>query len=128
MENTGKLSTAKIRGLLIDEKTGKISVKDVNDDFRALQQVIDADFFDIARRKIGNKTYAIVCDDEGLLKDRRITAINMGYSEDVLVGSLFICNELGPELASLLDVDINKITQSIRYNFFDGSPVLLMGD
>lgn len=93
-----------------------------------MQQVIDADFFDIARRKIGNKTYTIVCDDEGLLKDRRITAINMGYSEDLLVGSLFICNELGPELASLLDVDINKIMQSIRYNSFDGSPVLLMGD
>lgn len=122
MENT------KIRGLLIDEKTGKISVTDVDDDFRALQQVIDADFFDIARRKIGDKTYAIVCDDEGLLKDRRITALNLGYSEDILVGSLFICNELGPELASLLDVDINKITQSIRYNAFDSSPILLIGD
>lgn len=122
MENT------KIRGLLIDEKTGKISVKDVDDDFRALQEVIDADFFDIARRKIGNKTYAIVCDDEGLLKDKRITAVNLGYSEDILVGSLFICNELGPELASLLDVDITKITQSIRYNAFDGSPVLLIGE
>ena len=126
MENMGKLSTAKIRGLLIDEKTGKVSVKDVDDDFRALQQVIDADFFEIARRKIGNKTYAIVCDDD--VKDRRITAINMGYSEDILVGSLFICNELGPELASLLDMDINIITQSIRYNAFDSSPVLLMGD
>lgn len=124
----GKLSTAKIRGILIDEKTVKVSVKDVDDDFRALQQVIDADFFEIARRKIGNKTYAIICDDEGLLKDRRITAINMGYSEDILVGSLFICNELGPELASLLDVDIRAISQSIRYNAFDGYPVLLMGE
>lgn len=122
------MENAKIRGLLIDEKTGKISVTDVNDDFRALQQVIDADFFEIARRKIGDKTYAIVCDDEGLLKDRRITAINLGYSEDILVGSLFICNEFGPELASLLDVDINKITQSIRYNAFDSSPVLLIGE
>lgn len=122
------MENAKIRGLLIDEKTGKISVTDVNDDFRALQQVIDADFFEIARRKIGDKTYAIVCDDEGLLKDRRITAINLGHSEDILVGSLFICNEFGPELASLLDVDINKITQSIRYNAFDSSPVLLIGE
>ena len=121
-------NTAKIRGLLIDEKTGKISVKDVDDDFRALQEVIDADFFDIARRKIGDKIYAIICDDEGLLKDRRITAVNLRYSEDILVGSLFICNELGPELASLLDVDINKITQSIRYNAFDSSSVLLIGD
>lgn len=118
----------KIRGLLIDEKTGKVSVKDVDDDFRALQQVIDADFFDIASRKIGDKIYAIVCDDEGLLKDRRITAVNLGYSDDILVGSLFICNELGPELASLLDVDIKRITQSIRYNAFDGYPVLLIGD
>lgn len=122
------MENAKIRGLLIDEKSGKISVKDVDDDFRALQQVIDADFFDIARRKIGDKTYAIVCDDEGLLKDRRITAVNLGYSEEILVGSLFICNEFGPELASLLDVDINKITQSIRYNAFDSSPILLIGD
>ena len=128
MQNHGQLSTAKIRGIKIDEQTGKDSIKEVDDDFRALQQVIDADFFDIARRKIGNKTYAIICDDEGLLKDRRITAINLGYSEDILVGSLFICNELGPELASLLDVEVNEIMQSIRYNAFDGSPVLLIGD
>lgn len=120
--------TAKIRGLLIDEKTGKLSVKDVDDDFRALQQVIDADFFDIARRKIGDKAYAIVCDDEGFLKDRRITAVNLGYSEDILVGSLFICNELGPELVSLLDVDIKRITRSIRYSAFYGHPVLLIGE
>lgn len=122
------MDNTKIRGVLINEKTGAISVKDVDDDFRALQQVIDADFFEIARRKIGNKTYAIVCDDEGMLKDRRITAINMGYSQDILVGSLFICNEMGPELVSLLDVDIRNIMQSIRYNSFDNSPVLLMGE
>ena len=128
MQNHGQLSTPKIRGILIDEKTGKVSIKEVDDDFRALQQVIDADFFEIARRKISNKTYAIICDDEGLLKDRRITAINLGYSEDILVGSLFICNELGPELASLLDVEVNEIIQSIRYNAFDGSPVLLIGE
>lgn len=124
----GKLSTAQIRGLHIDEKTGTIRVKVIDDDFRALQQVIDADFFTIARRKIGNKTYAIICDDEGILKDRRITAINMGYFEDILVGSLFICNELGSELASLLDVDLRTIIQSIRYNASDSSPILLIGD
>lgn len=101
MQYHGYLSTPKIYGILIDEKTGKVSIKDVDDDFRALQQIIDADFFEIARRKIGRKTYAIICDDIGLLKNRRITAINLGYSEDILVGSLFICNELGPELASL---------------------------
>lgn len=128
MQNMGRLSTAKIKGIQIDEKTGKVSLKEVDDDFRALQQIIDADFFDISRRKIGNKTYAIICDDEGLLKDRRITAINLGYSEDILVGSLFICNELGPELASLLDVEVNEIMQSIRYNAFDGSPILLIGE
>ena len=128
MQNHGQLSTAKIRGIHIDDKTGMVSIKKVDDDFRALQQVIDADFFEVARRKIGNKTYAIICDDEGLLKDRRITAINMGYSEDILVGSLFICNELGPELVSLLDVEVNEIMQSIRYNAFDGSPILLIGE
>lgn len=122
------MENAKIRGLLIDEKTGKVSVKDVDNDFRALQQVIDADFCEIARRKIGDKTYAIICDDEGLLNDRRITAVNLGYSEDILVGSLFICNEIGPELASLLDVDIKRITQSIRYNAFDSSSILLIGE
>lgn len=122
------MENSKIRGLHIDWKTGAISVKIAADDFRVLQQVVDADFFDIARRKIGNKTYAILCDDEGLLKDKRITAINLGYSQDILVGSLFICNEVGPELASLLDVDIKNIMQSIRFNSFDGSPVLLIGD
>lgn len=118
----------KIRGILINEETQKVSVEEVDDDFRALQTIINADFFEIARRKISNKTYAIICDDEGLLKDRRITAINLGHSEDILVGSLFICNEFGPELASLLDVEIVEISQSIGCNVSDGSPILMIGD
>lgn len=120
----------KIRGILINVDEATVSVEEVEDDFRELQRelqkIISADFFEIARRKIGSKLYAIICDDEGMLKDRRISAINRGYSEDILVGNLFICNELGPELVSLLDVDIIRIIESIRYNAFDGSPILLL--
>lgn len=116
----------KIKGILINVDEATVSVEEVEDDFMELQKIISADFFEIARRKIGSKLYAIICDDEGMLKDSRISAINRGYSEDILVGNLFICNELGPELVSLLDVDISRIIESIRYNAFDGSPILLL--
>lgn len=116
----------KIRGVLINVEDGTVTIEEVDDDFKELQRIISADFFEIARRKIGSKIYAIICDDEGMLKDSRISAINRGYSEDILVGNLFICNELGPELASLLDIEINRIIESIRYNAYDGSPILLL--
>ena len=118
----------KIKGVHIDGITGKISVKVINEDFRILQQVADCDCFDIIRRKISNRVYTIVCDDEGRLKDKRITAINLTFTDDFLVGSLFICNESGENLASLDENEIKEIMLSIRFNTLTNFPILLLGD
>ena len=118
----------KIKGVLIDVDNKKVSVEEIDDDFRAIQKIIDVDIFTIARRKVGEYVYAILCDDEGLLKPnayKRISAMCLDGS-DMLVGKLFVCKESGPELVSLTETQIEQVKLAIRKNSYDDSPILIM--
>lgn len=65
---------------------------DIKDDLGTYYNLIDCRNIDIVRRKIGQQYFNIVCDDEGLLKDRpRISAIS-DLGEILLVGNLVICS------------------------------------
>ncbi len=65
---------------------------DIKDDLGTYYNLIDCRSIDIVRRKIGQQYFNIVCDDEGLLKDRpRISAIS-DLGEILLVGNLVICS------------------------------------
>ena len=119
----------KIKGVLIDIDNKKVSTEEIEDDFRVIQCIINADIFTIARRKIGQYVYAILCDDEGMLKPnayKRISALCVDGS-DMLVGNLFICKEKGPDLVSLTDAQIVQVNLAIRKNSYDDSPVLILG-
>ena len=118
----------KIKGVLIDIDNKKVSVEEIDDDFRAIQKIINANIFTIARRQIGAYVYAILCDDEGLLKPnayKRISAMCLDGSH-MLVGNLFICKENGPELKSLTEAQIEQVKLAIRKNSYDDSPILIM--
>ena len=119
----------KIKGVLINIDEKKVTVEEIDDDFRAIQRIINVDIFTIARRKIGQYVYAILCDDEGMLKPnayKRISALCIDGS-DMLIGNLFICKEKGPELTSLTDAQIEQVKLAIRKNSYDDSPVLVLG-
>lgn len=74
-----------------------------------LQEIIGG-WIDIVRRRIGasNTDYLIVCDDEGILKGRSITAKLDG--EPALVGDLIIVKPGDSEdFAPLTDYDVDNI-------------------
>lgn len=119
----------KIKGVLIDIDNKKVSVEEVDDNFRAIRRMINAHIWTIARRKIRQNVYAIICDDEGMLKPnayKRISALCIDGS-DMLIGNLFICKEKGPEIVSLTDAQIEQVKLAIRKNSYDDSPVLVLG-
>lgn len=106
----------KITGLLIDVENGKVSTQTISKDLYSYYEILHCDVIDIVARKIGEKVYLIVCDDEGLLKNKpKISAINK-LGQPMLVGSLFIVNnnQEDDDLSSLTSDDITYIQRYIR--------------
>lgn len=97
-----------------DGSYGPVSVKDDLDD---LQQAVRADCIEIIGRRVGpeKRGYAIVCDEEGMLRGRDLTAVYTGIRAPALVGDLLILRmrEDG-DLDSLTEDDLGYIAQHIR--------------
>ena len=55
-----------------------------HDTLENIYKILDVETIDVAVRKIGNFTYDIICDDEGLLKDSLPSAVT-GKDEVQLV-------------------------------------------
>ena len=81
----------------------------------SLYQALEVDTIDIVVRKIGNKYYDIVCDDNGLLydDDKIVVSAISPTNKPMLVGNLFVChhNEAG-ELTSLNDGEFSEIVEN----------------
>lgn len=108
----------KITGLLIDVHNGKSCTATVDDNLHAYYELIQTDLIDIQTRAIGyhkKKPYAIVCDDEGLLKSEpKISAID-SVGKVMFVGNLFVVkNGEDGELASLEQKDIDYLSRFIQ--------------
>ena len=122
----------KIKGILIDVLNEQVKVVTIEDELAEFYKILDCHTIDIVRRKIGNKWYTIVCDDEGLIRDNpKISAIN-NLGKIALVGNLFICNDKqdddGTDLDDLSAEDIKYLMQRIHqmctYQYPDGYPML----
>lgn len=86
----------------------EIEIKDELDDF---YKNLDCDMIELPMRKIDGKTFTIMCDEEGLLKDKPIAAcISKKYSDDMIFGNVMFFNNDGMgDLESLTDDDIRRI-------------------
>lgn len=62
-----------------------------HDTLENIYKILDVETIDVAVRKIGNFTYDIICDDEGLLKDSLPSAVT-DKDEVQLVGNLLLVN------------------------------------
>lgn len=72
------------------DKSGWVHVVDELDEFYRL---IETDTIDIVHRRVGDAEYAIVCDDDGLLKgEPLVTALDSEYNP-ALVGTLIILRD-----------------------------------
>lgn len=103
-------------------KKADLLVLDVSkDEFRKVEcatlddfyRELDASMFDIARRKIGGKTFDIFVDDIGLFRDKPVVSAIDGNMQPMLVGNLIFANhdEEG-NTTSLSNEDVARILSS----------------
>jgi hypothetical protein len=109
----------KIRGILI--KDGVLHETELEDSLDTYRTELDCDCIDIVSRRIGNKYFDIVCDDEGLYRDGYISMMDSKTNTPMLVGRLFICNHNGSDLSSLTQSDIDCIKRKWKYHVLWGS-------
>ena len=99
--------------------------KDPYDNIEKLQNELECDTIDIVERKIANKWYDIVCDDNGLFKEKNhhcfpSMVIVDEYFNVVqqIVGKAFICNHnKNGELVSLKKGEIKTIMEKAKVTF-----------
>lgn len=101
------------------------------DNYRVINDLLEIDIMDIVYRRIGSKRYTIVCDDEGLLKDKPVVSAVDKNMKPQLVGNLLICNSTNNgDLKSLSMSDFMYLYQYIGHYFDNGIeiPVLMEVD
>lgn len=119
----------KIKGILIDVKNEEVKIVEVEKSLRSYYKILDCNTIDIVSRKIGNKCFDIVCDDEGLFKSpQKISAID-NFGTPRLVGNLFIVKFDERDDITSLDQDeieyvMKRIVKLSTYNFPNGYPML----
>lgn len=100
------------------------------DELDEIYRYIGCDIMDIPRRYINNVEYRIICDDCGLLRERRATAYGertaQGNYMPVLVGSLIIThfNAQGDAYRDLTDDEIKNVFDNIMFRH-DGTAVVV---
>ena len=105
----------KITGILIDVEHEIAHVVTINRELEEYYKLLNCQLIEIVSRKIGNRIYDIICDEEGALKDKpKISAIN-DLGMPILVGNLFIVNYDGIDNEiSLTQSDIDYIMPFIQ--------------
>ena len=103
-----------MKTLLLNVKENYIKELDIKDDLEVFYDFIGCRCIDIVERKINRRTFDIIIDDEGLLKDDpKISAIN-GFGKPMLVGNLmFAHHDSNGNLKDLTDDDIKYIKHFI---------------
>ena len=103
-----------ITGVLIDPENGIAEVRTIEDSLDSFYATLHCTCIDIPSRLIGvgadKRRYAIVCDDEGLLKENNFVTATRYDREPMLVGALFVCKDgQNGELASLTDEEAEHV-------------------
>ena len=109
----------KIKGVLLDVEKNTVEKVEFEPTLENYYKMLNCDMIEIATRKIGVKNgrvFAIVCDEEGALKeDPKISAIN-DIGEAMLVGSLLIVGEADDDgnETSITDSDADFIIGKVQ--------------
>jgi hypothetical protein len=104
-----------IRGFLIkvyDDVKSEVTV--FEDTLENIYGLLSVDLIDVTERQIGNFTYDIVCDDEGLFVEEYLPSAYDSKCQPQLVGNLLLVNhdEEG-NFASLTDEQIKDLQKQM---------------
>lgn len=105
-----------IRGFLVDVyDPSKSDVVVFHDTLENIYKMLNVELIDVTERKIGEFTYDVVCDDEGLFKDPKYPSAFNGKGEPQLVGSLLLVNHDDEgNFASLTDEQIEELKKNLH--------------
>ena len=99
-----------ITGIFVNAEKGTFTTRKIEAELQSYYDLLDVSTIDIVTRKIGGKSYEIICDDEALLKDAPIVSMIDSKYRPMLFGNLFVVNYGGDgELASLTPADVRRI-------------------
>lgn len=85
---------------------------------------LDCDCFDIVRRKIGGKYFDIMCDDEGLLKDKPVPSAYDSDGNVAFVGNLLVVkHDKSGNTVSLTNNEIAHIANYVYWVYSEERPV-----
>ena len=110
--------TKQITGFLVDTEADhgdlKTVIKAVTIDktLESYYKTLHCDLIEIPTYKFGGKSYDVICDEEGLIKDGQpvVSAIDAA-GRPALVGSLLIVNT---NCRSLTEADIERLDKCVR--------------
>jgi hypothetical protein len=105
----------KITGFLIDVDSQEAKKVTVEKSLDGYYGILNCDCIDIVTRKIGGKRFAIVCDDEALLKSNPTPSAFDKDGYPMLFGNLFVTNNAGEDIASITDEDEAIIFDAVKY-------------
>lgn len=105
---------SKIEVLILDDKTRKVEVKEIENELEAYYKELDCDLIEIHPIEICGKTFLAVMDEEGLINGRACTVVRFATRTPMFFGSVMICNEDGPELASLKGDDVGMVKSAVH--------------
>ncbi len=91
-------------------------VLEIEDRLQLYYDLIECDTIDIVERKIEDRNFRIICDDEGILKLPEISAIS-SQGKIRFVGNLIICSDVvteDGELVGLTDEEVIYILARIK--------------
>lgn len=113
-----------ITGIYLDVKTGRIFISEMINELETFYKKLNCDCITIVQRMIGGKEYAIVADDEGLLKPLNVISAFYKDGTPALVGSILIFNfDKEGELKNVEDID--NVYNHIK-RIANASPVLIL--
>lgn len=88
-------------------------VIDIEDKLDVFYELIGCRCIDIVQRRIGNKYFDIICDDEGaLVEDPVVSAVDTQFHQ-MLFGNLIISKSDGE--GNLIDLSYDDIKQILRH-------------
>ena len=100
----------KIKAYLIDVEHETHKMVEIENRLEDYYRELQCSVIDIQERRLGGRTYDIICDDEGLFRDpAKISAIdNMG--QPMFVGNLLVVKSDNGETTTLTDEDVDFVS------------------
>ena len=107
---------SKIKVFYLNAKKG-CEVKEIEDDLKVFQELIDCDTIDVTYRSVGGNKLCFIVDDEGFCKKDYIISALSKSRDDALAGNLVITGfPKDGYCTSIKDEDVVRLVGRLRVN------------